>query len=105
MNESWQARQGDVFLERIAALPAGAAERPNSGGEVVLAYGEVTGHKHRIVSDEVRLWDAASQTYLVVPADADLVHDEHHAIAVPAGTYRVTVQREYHPDAIRSVAD
>ena len=43
-----QARQGDVFLQRVAVMPSGATEIKPDGGDVVLAYGEVTGHKHRI---------------------------------------------------------
>jgi hypothetical protein len=41
-------RQGDVYLQPIAALPAGEAKEIREPGRVVLAHGEVTGHAHAI---------------------------------------------------------
>ena len=38
-------------------------------------------------------------------AGATLVHDEHGAIALPPGDYRVRIQREYRPEAIVQVRD
>lgn len=44
-----QYRQGDVLLERIAALPSGLQLVPRDKGRVILAYGEVTGHAHALL--------------------------------------------------------
>ncbi len=49
--KNFQARQGDVFLERIGdvdALPEGLNSVKRDQGRIVLAYGELTGHAHAI---------------------------------------------------------
>ena len=96
-------RHGDVLLAAVAALPAGAA--PLLG--LVLAQGELTGHAHRIrEAGAARLFRQGAFTYLhVTAATATLVHEEHRAIELPAGVYRVWQQREYTPTAIRTVLD
>ncbi len=40
-------RQGDVMLFKVEKLPKGAVE-VETQGDVILAFGEVTGHAHRI---------------------------------------------------------
>lgn len=108
-----QYRQGDVFLEVAGSVPGGLTEVPRDNGRVVLAYGEVTGHAHAIVSDRVRMFrddrpGGRGGFFLLVaegePA-AELRHEEHDTIALRPGAYRVDLQREYSPDAIRRVAD
>lgn len=105
-----QYRQGDVFIESVAALPA--AEHltavPRDAGRVILAYGEVTGHAHALTADQVALFrdlrDAS--TWLVIrDVPAPLLHEEHAPIALPPGLYRIQRQREYTPEAVRFVAD
>lgn len=100
-------RQGDVLIERVDSIPTNATVVPRDKGKVVLAYGEVTGHSHAIAVPKARLLRTADQaTYLEVKeALALLEHDEHAPIALPAGKYRVTIQREYSPEAIRNVQD
>lgn len=99
-------RQGDVLIERIDRIPANAQPKPQDDGRVILAYGEVTGHAHRIErSDVAELYDADRQTYMRLAQDTAVVHEEHDTIALPAGEYRITVQREYTPERIINVAD
>ena len=111
-----QARQGDVFLQQMAAMPSGATEIKPDGGDVVLAYGEVTGHKHRIRAFmdtgalPARLFDVGDMRFLDVMETTALVHEEHAPVSLEPGIYRVSkhgigTQREYSPEAIRSVAD
>lgn len=105
-------RQGDVLLTLVAELPKGAKDvSPN--GRIVLAYGEVTGHAHAVY-DEVereskikpaRLWDAGAERFLQVVEKTALRHEEHAPVPLEPGIYKVTIQREYAPDAIRNVAD
>lgn len=95
-------RHGDVLVQSVSALPE-AHSRPG----VTLARGEVTGHSHRF-SDAaaVQLYTAGMETYVQVLADsADLIHEEHATITLPRGVYRVWMQREYSPEAIRRVLD
>lgn len=96
-------RQGDVLIDRIEAVPEGAVERP----DVILAEGEVTGHMHRVqVPETAQLWELGGVLYMkVVAPSATIVHDEHKAITLPEGTYRVWKQREYTPGASRFVYD
>lgn len=96
-------RHGDVLIRRIADLPSGVRQREG----VTLAHGEVTGHSHRIQEAQaVQLWKRNSELFLEVKADsATLIHEEHRAIELPQGVYRVWKQREYRPDAYVDVAD
>ena len=95
-------RHGDVLVERVETLPAAL---PRSGA--TLARGEVTGHSHRFQDPAgVQLYQAGLETYVRVLAEsADLIHEEHRTITLPRGDYRVWMQREYSPQAIRRVID
>lgn len=96
-------RHGDVLLRRINTLPANAQKLVGA----TLAHGELTGHSHRIQqSHAVQLWVNGSELFLEVKEPtATLVHEEHRAIELPQGLYRVWRQREYRPDAYVEVAD
>jgi hypothetical protein len=102
------------------------------GGRIILAHGEVTGHAHELVDvDETMLAIPAADFFeepdgrriLLVTRPCVLRHQEHAAIAldqanpvqvrqgdvllqpIGAGAWEVIRQREYSPEAIRSVAD
>jgi hypothetical protein len=86
---------------------------------VVLAYGEVTGHHHVLETAEAADWwkhgeisaanqlpgTLAGELFLSLPESATVTHPEHSTIELPPGNYRVTRQREYSPQAIRTVED
>ncbi len=107
--EPYIVRQGDVLIERIAALPAQLSKIARENGRVILAHGEVTGHAHAIAAPHCELFTSPAEagvTFLEVrEAMAALAHDEHSTIELAPGAYRVTRQREYSPEAIRNVAD
>lgn len=85
-------RQGDLLLTAIDQLPARLTLRPGN----VIVMGEATGHAHRL--QEGRVWeDAQGNLFLEVPTPTQVVHQEHHPIALDAGCYQVTRQREYVP--------
>jgi hypothetical protein len=96
-------RHGDVIINQVDALPEGAKRR----GNVILAYGEITGHAHRIADPKTaETFELDGQIYLKVTAPkAQLIHEEHAMIELPQGVYRVWQQREYTPEAIRRVYD
>ncbi len=96
-------RHGDVLIGRINSLPVGAQKRVGA----TLAHGELTGHSHRIQqSHTVQLWVHGNDLFLEVKEpSAKLVHEEHQAIELPQGLYRVWRQREYRPDAYVEVMD
>ena len=76
---------------------------------MILAYGEVTGHAHRIAdpdaSGAVLLTVAESATFLRLTKKAQLVHEEHATIELEPGTYEVVHQREYAYGQTIRVAD
>ena len=108
-----QFRQGDVFLDRVDALPAGAVDITPAEGRVVLAYGEVTGHAHAVYETKtkdgqvaVRMWSAGAERFLQVLLASTLKHEEHTAPQLPPGIYRLPAQMEYdRAEGLRRVAD
>lgn len=95
---AWMARQGDILIVAIAGDPpkdARVVEREVGG--IVLAYGEATGHAHRIRSRHARLLEHDGQRFLKVDEALDLTHEEHGPIHLAPGAYRVVRQREYVP--------
>jgi hypothetical protein len=105
-------RQGDVLLQRTSKRTMAGTPLPRRAGRVVLAEGEVTGHAHAIDSPLAELFEERTgQLFLRVEparagqAPAVVRHEEHAAITLEPGIYRVTRQREYSPEAIRPVAD
>ncbi|MEU3533746.1 MULTISPECIES: hypothetical protein [Streptomyces] len=106
-------RQGDVLIVPVAeeAVPPGTDRLPrqprDTRGRLVLALGEVTGHAHAVVGPGslVRETGPFGTAYLHLPDGGRVVHEEHAAIALPKGWYRVVRQREYVPGAVRVVAD
>jgi len=99
-------RQGDVLIERVKDRKPKGVSVPRDNGRIVLAYGEVTGHAHAICETEAELIELETgERFLMSSAGMRLLHEEHSVIELPAGTYRVTRQREYAPEAIRNVAD
>ena len=108
MNEIY--RQGDVLLQRVKALPKGERRLvPSYSGRLILAYGEVTGHSHAVLTpnreaEMVEMIDAVER-YLTVHRATTVVHEEHGEVALDPGVYRVWTQREYSPQEIRRVSD
>ena len=93
-------RQGDLAL-----IPTGAPiAAPVPSKLLTLAIGEDSGHMHQITGS---LTDGILS--LAEPADLVIGPDtsawRHSPIAVPAGTYRPVVQREYTPAGAREVGD
>ena len=102
--QKMQVRHGDVYL-RQAKLPEGARpvrmERPE-----VLAYGEVTGHSHRIEGATVERYERDGNAYVLLSAAGVLAHEEHGQAALPAGAYEVLIERDYDPSVYaRRVVD
>ena len=98
-----QYRHGDVLVESVKKLPEVRRKAPHT----ILAQGELTGHCHRIAERSAAvLYDTPDGMFLHVTADvATLVHDEHDAISLASGFYRVWRQREYSPEEIRIIRD
>ena len=103
-----QLRQGDVLLIRVASIPEGARRVKRRRGRIVVAAGEATRHAHQIeAAGADQLETSPEERFLRVLADAgvELTHEEHAAILIPPGDYRVVRQREYAPRSSRQVVD
>jgi len=100
-------------------------------GRIIIATGEVTGHQHEVLATDQDLDIPAADFFeepdgrriLLVTRPCVLTHQEHGLIAldpkrpvqvrqgdvllhpIGAGAWEVKQQRQYFPDAIRSVAD
>lgn len=107
-------RQGDVLLIQCATLPVSAMPvKAKKNERVILAHGEVTGHHHSLMPGKAKLFsdDRTNDTGVhagiveVAEALAELQHQEHASIPLARGIHEVRRQREYHPEAIRRVAD
>jgi hypothetical protein len=98
-------RQGDVLLLKVNELPTDATPDQSEGHRIVLAYGEVTGHAHALSTAHAALYKIGDERYVVAQDGATLVHEEHSAITLEPGVYRVVRQREYAPREVRLVAD
>jgi len=96
--------QGDVLLTKIEdpryrALirKKGKKENRVRGKGVILALGEATGHHHRVATPGVDIIERDGKRFLSVPRGtvAELVHEEHDTIRVPAGLHEIGGQREH----------
>jgi len=98
-------RQGDVLIREVDSVPEGL--EPWSGGRIVLAEGEATGHAHAIEDAETQAWVGEKDAvwFEVRGLLTEVRHEEHDTIELPPGRYVATRQREYSPEAIRNVAD
>lgn len=99
-------QQGDVDVRLIASMPKDAMIDPTKTDKC-LAYGEVTGHAHRISSGAVEFLKAGTQTFLRVITEAKLSHEEHSTIVLPPGDYQYggIAEYDYDTEESRRVAD
>jgi len=105
------AAQGDIYIMRIAELPAGLVRVAPENGRVVVAHSE-TGHNHVMDAERVemyRLPDEIYECFLVVKEVTPLEHlrawDTHESLLHEPGIYRVRRQREHVPEGWRRAAD
>ena len=83
-------RQGELIIK-----PCEKAEGKKLD-HLILAEGEVTGHKHEITHGKAELYEKNGTMYLKIISDeAELTHPDHKTLALPQGTYEVIKQREY----------
>lgn len=116
-------RQGDVLLVPVTDMPTKfpGGEVPRENGQVILAYGEATGHHHGIADQSAilmsfKLNPNLEERYLKLPEPVTLRQfssnpgelegvDLHGPIELPAGNYRVVIQRHFEQNQIRTVVD
>jgi len=103
--------QGDIYIRRVAGLPANAIEVEPENGRVIVTHSE-TGHHHVMEAAKVKMYrlpDSIMDCLLVVNDQAALEHlrqhDTHEPILFEPGVYHVRRQREYTPEGFRRVED
>jgi hypothetical protein len=101
------ARQGDILVQKIAALPAGLTPAPRDGlGRLILARGERHDHAHafrnslvcgfnRAGSDDVDFIEVGGGGATLTHETASGAQADHDPVALAPGVYRVVSQREY----------
>ncbi len=82
-------RQGDVILKKVSKT---MGERKRVG-DSILAWGEVSGHKHVLKGQALELV-SKDKRFVELERPAELVHEEHDTVQVPKGKYEVMIQRE-----------
>lgn len=99
-------RHGDLVFTPIETPKEGKVRELNE--EYILAFGEATGHAHRLRGKSIKVVDLPDQeAILEIGEEASLSHEEHVTIKFPAGLYLMRREREhdYFTESIRTVAD
>jgi len=99
-------RQGDILFVKANVSNEGKPVT-REGGRIIVARGESTGHAHAIVTPTAMMLrsEVLEREWVVAPDGAEVVHEEHDTLTLPPGAYWVVRQREYTPEAIRTVQD
>lgn len=87
-------RHGDVIITEIETLGHSDKLFPRKKDPHILAYGEVTGHSHKLEIDDPEQAFITPDGYLVVNKPTRLVHEEHKHITIPKGIYKIKIQQE-----------
>lgn len=121
--DNFQVFQGDVFIERVAAIPADAKEAQRNGDRVEVAFGEISGHAHVFASKDITTFKSrtvndplrgGSFEEMYIKTGGTVINHvdrnnnltgEHGSLELPAGIYRVVRQRENSPAGWRRVVD
>lgn len=93
-------RHGDVQLIKVDNLPTEAKKLKRKE----LAFGEVTGHAHRIDVGEI-FETKNGELYLKVDKLTKVSHEEHKTKVVDPGYYKINIKRQYTPEGWERVAD
>jgi hypothetical protein len=108
--------QGDLLIERVQDVePSGTIISTDASGALVLAEGELTGHRH-VIFERVTMFrddglarDVPGELYIghvkVEGDSATVRHHEHAPIPLGKGTYRVRRQRELEPKEAVNIVD
>lgn len=98
--EKFVIRHGDVIVISTKETPQGKEKKDKA-----LAYGEVTGHSHRMKGGDTQVFEWNEKMYLKVTKRSTLTHEEHGEIEIPVGDYEVIIQRDYVPGGWTKVID
>lgn len=92
--------QGDILLRRIDKIPNTAKKTRDE----IVAYGEVTGHAHRVKNAEI--FEDGKETFVRIPESEPMTHDTHPpTLPIETGDYERLRQYEYFPEGDLEVKD
>jgi hypothetical protein len=99
-------RQGDVLVRPVKKIRQAKPILAENDLHI-LAHGEVTGHHHSIQDrDNITMFQSNNSRYLEVLGESvNLVHQEHTALPIAPGKYKVELQRINAAGAHRRVLD
>ena len=104
-------RQGDVYISKVDSVDKkGFTKRQPKDNNLVIAYGEVTGHHHSVAlldNPNVDLYENVTGDMIleVNGVSTTLTHQEHAPITLDPGIYECYIQEEYDPEGMRRVVD
>jgi hypothetical protein len=88
--EGVMIQQGDVIVVRVLGI------KGKKLNHLTLAKGEATGHHHTITEGDAELYEHEGTMFLRVNSEnATLTHQEHSAVVIPRGDYKINIVREY----------
>lgn len=92
-------QQGDVILFP-EPIPKGVDELNGN----VVQEGEHTGHAHRLFDGGYQLFEnpKTKERYLRVVTPVSFRHEEHHALIIPPGDYRIGIIQQWDYDTEES---
>lgn len=111
-----RAAQGDLYIRRVAEIPAGLKQMKPENGKYIVAHSE-TSHHHVIEArPNVTVFDTEDPlvSYLQVIEATDAMEavvehlrsfDTHESISIGPGNYEIRRQRENAPEGWRRAAD
>ena len=83
-------QQGDVLIQSVSEI------KGKKLNHLTLAKGEATGHHHTITEGDAELFEHEGTMFLRVNSkEAILTHQEHGAITIPKGDYKIGIVREF----------
>ena len=103
-------RQGDVLITPCESIPTTATVVAPENGRLIVARGEATGHHHSFpwARGAVLFRDdggSGGSQFVRVDEPIALEHQEHSALTVAPGLYRVRIQRTMASGLVQGVVD
>lgn len=89
MNKYFQA--GDLLFFEGAKIPKDVTEKKDG----VILHSDTTGHSHKVIGPEAKLYLKDGKTYISTSEIAILTHPEHKDLALPPGNYEMRIVQEF----------
>lgn len=96
-------RHGDVIIRESGAV---IPEQAKQQKDLVLAEGEMTGHRHKITEGAAELFTYNEKMHLkILSKIAKVDHQEHGLGELPEGNYEIIIQQEWQETGWKKVVD